>query len=247
MSLFFDKIKLLEAYSHILKHLCEDVNDNLDISKENNQFSLNTLSSLSSFKKKVAYCKQYLKHLGTGSARIVFLLPNGHALKLAYNSKGLAQNQAESGDYYKAQFDCFAKTFNSADDFKWTETELATKCKKSDFTELLGVTFEELQDMLVLLVRQHGRGTEFRYRGNASGRTDEDLRQQLDEYLEDYDNFFYQINEFIGNYGIRESISDAFRLANWGIVMRDNERWLVIIDSGLNEEVFDDYYRRKGF
>jgi hypothetical protein len=230
MSIFENSV-VANAYSRIHK----------DENPQQQQFSLEELTSQSSFKKKVAYCRRFLPHLGTGSARIVFALPNGHALKLAYNSKGLAQNRAESGDSYKEQFDCFTKTFNHENDFMWTETEIAVKCKRGDFKTLLGVTFEQMKDMLVTIVRMRGRGNEFP--GYILSERYEVVKERLQKELDrEYDSFFYQMDEFIGNYGIHETIADAFRLCNWGIVTRKGERWLVIVDSGLNEEVYDNYY-----
>ena len=42
----------------------------------------------------------------------------------------------------------------------------------------------------------------------------------------------------------RVSISDWGAKSNWGVVNRNGEEWLVIIDDGFNEEVSNLYYRK---
>lgn len=59
-------------------------------------FSFETLTSLSSYKKRIAYCKQMLgQPIGNGSSRIVFQISDERVLKVAKNQKGIAQNEAK--------------------------------------------------------------------------------------------------------------------------------------------------------
>lgn len=68
-------------------------------------FRIDTLRNLSSFKKRVDYCKQYLGNpIGNGSSRIVFQIDDETVLKLAKNRKCITQNELEydkGNDYYK--------------------------------------------------------------------------------------------------------------------------------------------------
>ena len=54
------------------------------------------------------------------------------------------------------------------------------------------------------------------------------------------------ILDYIPNYGgDRTLVGDLSRVCNWGIVERDDGRKdLVVIDSGIDEEVFNTYYKR---
>lgn len=53
--------------------------------------NLKEMASLTSLAKMVRYAETtWGKHIGKGSSRIVYRLPNGNVLKLAFNKKGLA-------------------------------------------------------------------------------------------------------------------------------------------------------------
>lgn len=228
----FELRKLTEAYE--------------DMVNENKPFSLNALDKMKYFKDRVAYCKKFLKYLGRGSSRMSFLMPNGHVLKLAFNRKGLAQNSAECGDYYKNSLDCFTNVYNKAEDDTWCEVEQAVPCKPQDFPRLLnGMTFVEMCDFLVDMTRQRGYPNAFRYRYLNTPK--ERLQEIENSMWEDPDGhpLLHALSEYIGNYGAAESlVSDFFNVRNWGIVNRDGEEMLVVTDSGLNDDVWNEYYRR---
>lgn len=230
-----DLLKIAEAY--------EDMNSNTSVDAE---FSTKMLNSMRYFKERVDYCRNHLKYLGRGTSRMAFLMPNGHVLKLAFNSKGIAQNEAECGDWYKNGLRCFPDVFDAASDYTWCEVESASKCRKSDFPRLLGMTFEELCDLLVKLTRDRGTGREFQYRHfNTS---DERLNELEQEMWDDEDNHptLVDLNDYIGNYGANEYlVNDLFAIRNWGIVNRDGEEQLVVTDSGLTENVWKNHYQRK--
>ena len=59
-------------------------------------FRLDMLISATSFKQRLAYCREMLGDpIGEGSSRIVFRIDDETVLKLAKNSKGIAQNLEE--------------------------------------------------------------------------------------------------------------------------------------------------------
>jgi len=181
-------------------------------------FDIRCLDSLKSFKKRIEYCRRFLKFLGRGSSRIVFLMPNGHALKMAWNKKGLAQNEAEEGDYYLDTLDCFAKTFNTSEDHTWIETELARKCSESEFERLNGFSFKNMVDVIILMSRDRGNGREYQWHHFI----DKDkARSLIDKSWDDGEGLLYDINEYIGNYGASNVSADFLRIANWGIVNRN--------------------------
>ena len=210
-------------------------------------FSTKTLNDMKYFKDRVAYCKKYLKYLGRGSSRMSFLMPNGHVLKLAFNSKGLAQNQAECSDWYKNSLECFTTVYNTADDHTWCEVEAAVPCKTQDFPRLLnGMTFVEMCDFLVDMTRQRGYPNAFRYRYLNTPK--ERLKEIEEAMWDDPEShpLLYNLSEYIGNYGASENlVADFFNIKNWGIVNRDGEETLVVTDSGLNDDVWNDHYARK--
>ena len=59
-------------------------------------FSFERLKQISSFNGKMRFCKEFLgDSIGRGSSRLVFQIDDEWVLKLAMNSKGIAQNEEE--------------------------------------------------------------------------------------------------------------------------------------------------------
>lgn len=54
------------------------------------------------------------------------------------------------------------------------------------------------------------------------------------------DEFVYDVFNYIGNYGI--PTGDLQRLNSWGIVKRNSQDTIVLIDFGLNSDVKASYY-----
>lgn len=208
-------------------------------------FSTKTLDDLKTFKNRVKYCKDNLKYLGKGSSRMAFMMPNGHVLKLAFNRKGVAQNQVETGDWYKNSLNCFSECYGNAGDYTWCEVEAAAKVRPMDFPRLLGLTFGEMNDILVYMTRKRGNPSAFRYYHFS---TPMDRLKEIEDSVwsdPETNEVLYGLFEYIGNYGAEQNlVSDFFNIKNWGIVSRDGKETLVVTDSGLNDEVWNEYYRR---
>ena len=64
-------------------------------------FNMAEFKMLTTFVERIRYCQTRLQRISSGSARIVYKIDNEKVLKLAKNRKGIAQNEAEGGDYYK--------------------------------------------------------------------------------------------------------------------------------------------------
>ena len=48
-----------------------------------------------SFKKRIEYCDQHLERIANGTSRIIYKINDEKVLKLAWNKKGLFQNETE--------------------------------------------------------------------------------------------------------------------------------------------------------
>ncbi len=59
-------------------------------------FNLEEFSNLTSFKQRKEYCQERLKRIAMGTSRITYMVDDTKVLKLAYNKKGLAQNDIEA-------------------------------------------------------------------------------------------------------------------------------------------------------
>ena len=68
--------------------------------------------------------------------------------------------------------------------------------------------------------------------------------EEFEKGLENY-SIFAEIEEYLCNYQL-ESVGDLTRLNSWGVVNDEyGQEKLVIIDSGLTDDVWADYYKPK--
>jgi hypothetical protein len=181
------------------------------------------------FQKKVAYCKQWLGFpIGNGSSRMVFQLDDDTVLKLAKNKKGIAQNEQEydlGNDWYISHM--YPKVMNGSDgeNFEWIISEFVLPCKVDDFEKILGVKWDKVFDII---------------RWMTQGMNWTKLLTPEERENEKFMEWVYGLEDLVGNYpdlGHR----DMLGLDNWGLT-KDNE--IKVLDSGLNEEIWNRFYRR---
>lgn len=202
-------------------------------------FDMEYFKTLKTFSARVRYCEKMLKRIASGSSRIVYKIDDEKVLKLAKNSKGIAQNQVEGGDYYLSTIGMMAETFDKDENYLWIEMELAKKAKVGDFKRLTGFSFDFIRIFINYIVKNH---TSYGYKMNFSA--NEEVLKRL-EYIEEnpdeFNEIFSDIIDYIGNYNL-SCAGDLSRISSWGIVKRDGEEVLVLVDYGLNNSVFDEYY-----
>ena len=200
-------------------------------------FSLKELSTIKTFKDKVRYCVANLgKPIGNGSSRQVFQIDDEKILKLAKNNKGIAQNQYEGqDDYYKEDMLIFPKVYDKADDFSWIVSEYVLPAKNQDFIHCLGMSFDEFRSIVVALERQH------KYAKSYGGLVKPISKEELWNYC-DNNKFISELNDYIGSYDI--GVGDLYCLSTYGLAVRNGKPFIVILDSGLSEYVYDTYYNR---
>ena len=202
-------------------------------------FSLETLSSIKSFAGKLKYCKQMLgPSFGSGSSRIIFEIDDNKVLKLAKNQKGLAQNEFE--DDTSRYSDVVVKVFDCADDYSWLVEENCIPAKEKDFEHVIGIPFETYCD----LVKWYYNSYSYRSRNvplyTMSAQEAQNLTNQL--YEQDEYNFVTQLFDLMGSYQL--PWGDLTRISTYGMVNRDGKPEIIVLDSGLSEEILNTYYRR---
>ena len=213
-------------YDNMLKEMAYPVSFNMDEFK-----------SLTSFSARINYCQSRLQRLSSGSSRIVYKIDDDKVLKLAKNKKGIAQNEVEGGDWYKNSIGCFAKIYDVDDNFLWIEMQLARKARIADFKRITGYGW----DVVCQWIRKCASYTN-RYVTYDKSYDEIFESEEFEEGLENYSLFSY-LQEYIGNYTVGGAVGDFMRLNSWGIVTgEDGSEELVIIDSGLNDDVYDNYY-----
>lgn len=203
-------------------------------------FNMDEFKTLKTFAERIRYCQTRLQRISSGSARIVYKIDNEKVLKLAKNRKGIAQNEAEAGDYYKNSIGCFAEIYDVDDNYLWIEMQLARKAKMSDFKRLTGYDFKVMCQWIYNCKSRYSR------RGFIYDKSYDSIfnSEEFEKGLENY-SIFAEIQEYLCNYQL-ESVGDLTRLNSWGVVNDEyGQEQLVIIDSGLTDDVWDDYYKPK--
>jgi hypothetical protein len=188
--------------------------------------------NLKSFNQRVQYCETNLTRISSGSSRIVYKIDDTKVLKLAKNKKGLAQNEVEimhSQDYMMD--DIVAEVFNYDENNLWLEMELARKLTPALFYKIVGFTFNDYVDGI------HYHENELKpsrfFHGIKPDNMDEmwenDFTSRIFDFMGSYDNFAY---------------GDLVKVSTYGVVKRDGEDTVVMVDYGLSTEVLNTYYKK---
>jgi hypothetical protein len=205
-------------------------------------FNMEELKNINSFVERVKYCNSRLKYLGQGSSRRVYMVDDEKCLKMAKNRKGIAQNIEEinlGNDIYAGS--CFAKVYDYDQNGLFVEMELARKAKESDFERLAGIPFDCYCDLIVRTAINY-------LPNNCQSRnwvtsSMEDIYNYVMDNIDDFE-FINQVIEYMSNFQVK-AYGDLQRLSSYGVVRRNGQEEMVIIDFGLTEDVFNNYYRRK--
>jgi len=189
-------------------------------------FNMEEFKNIRSFAGRVAYCRKHLTRIAEGSSRMVFKIDDEKVLKLAKNRKGLGQNKAEADmGYNEGYFTCIAHVFDYDDDYMFVEMELANKCSKQDFQRITGYDFETFVEFL---------------RAEASGNLRKEFSQEFIDEAYDNQSIMTEISEFVRTYEL--PVGDIYYLPHYGIVKRNGEEYVVLIDYGLTNDVYEKYY-----
>lgn len=203
---------------------------------EYNEFKRNILPELSkitSFKGKIDYLNQTLSKIGSGSGRVVFDIDNNTVLKLAKNSKGVAQNDVESGiGRYSDTHHIVTKIIDSADDDSWVIAEKAKKVTEKRIMELTGIPSLMILSFYLKNWIAENNGDEKYFH----------IESEVNDEL-DNNEFVIDLTNFIANYN--QSVGDLNRASTYGEVLHDGQPTIVLTDYGLNDEVYDTYYNPK--
>ena len=222
------KIIISEKQEKILKnHLLKEA--------MGDSFSFDELKNIHSFNGRYNYCLQHLGPTqGSGSSRVIFQLNDNKVLKLSKNKKGIAQNEAEC-DWGLQSYDVVPEIFNESDteNFYFLVSEFVLPAKDSDFEHIFNFDFTTFCQCLVAIWKCY----------NPNGRCwispmdNKSLEILLDDN-EDLRLFYNYMTDF------QPPIGDMLRIANYGMTNRSGVAQIVLLDSGLNDDIFNNYYKR---
>lgn len=192
-------------------------------------FDLKQLSALPSFNQRIKYCAMHLPRISSGSSRIVYDLGQT-AIKLAKNEKGLEQNLAEADGWIQQQYESIvAKVLQYDQDDKWIVVEKARKATVADFPRLLGISFKTLVSWVSHIDDRRQPGVRV-----------PPVPQEITN-IEDESHFVWQLEQFVSN--TDKAPGDFKRINSFGVVNRNGQEHLVLIDYGLTQDLLDSSYR----
>lgn len=181
---------------------------------------LSNIEKLETYNARKKYAERNLKHLSSGSSRIVYLTPDKTIVKLAKNDKGIAQNEAESNPEMKSQY--LNKILSRADNNAWLETCYLEKISEKDFEEMTGLDFEDFGESIRYGLRKVSDNKDIEKPKNFDKVSESDIYKELKDIGEKF----------------KLLPGDMARISSWG----EKDGRPVLIDAGLTKDIFDEYY-----
>lgn len=176
---------------------------------------LKNLEKLETYKARKAYAEKNLKHLSSGSSRVVYLTPEKTVLKLAKNDKGIAQNKAESNPKMKSKY--LNKILKFAKHHEWIETTYLDKIIEKQFEKMTGIDFSDFGDSV-----------RYELKSEKSKPDDFDEISKSD--------IFKEITKVAKKFKL--IAGDIVRISSW---LTDG-KIPILGDAGLTKEIFEKFY-----
>ena len=229
------KLSNLLHYLNEQGGLHEDIDE---IAQYPEGFNIDDLKAQTSFAAKARYLRRFgLDKLGAGSSRAVFVADNDTVIKIAKNKKGLAQNKVESELSEHLDTDAPIAIVKDGDPNNiYIESERARKAKPTDFKSILGFPMQAIMKV----IRERVDDNTGKHRGNNHYwyLSDRNLYEQIADT-----DFIANIVDIIVNHNL--SMGDITRISSWGVVNRNGSPHLVLVDYGLDDQVWKQHYLRR--
>ena len=230
-------------------------------------FSFEKMDSINP-NERMEYCKQYLGEPITepGSSRCVFEIDDSQVLKIAYGRKfdaGCKQNNVEYNMNRKFNTPILVKTLYHANDYSWIISEKVIPCKQIDFYKILGLPYipytsekseEDSYNMehKDLLDYNDYKTEKINDNDRSIGFTQvkQVMKQLIKGYVKPTD-FPTEYKIITTNPWFKDLYTlatehdldlDDVSLANMGITLRNGKPTIVLLDTGLTNEVWNNYY-----
>jgi hypothetical protein len=192
-------------------------------------FDLNEFKSINSFAGKKKYAQTHLERIGAGTSRIVYEFGEGEVLKMAKNSKGIAQNLAEIEMFNDGIYDhIFADIYDYDEDGSYLISQRADRLKKSEFKRITGISFEDFADELQNQALASGQ---LRYISKI------EIPKEVEEEIWGND-FTRDVLSLIGDYDF--PYGDLTETSSYGKIGDE----IVLIDYGATKDVINTFYEK---
>lgn len=181
---------------------------------------LTNLHDLDSYSARTEYAEKNLKHLSSGSSRIVYETPKKTILKMAKNDKGIAQNKAEANPKMKSKY--LNEILSHAGNYAWIETHFLDKITTKQFEEMTGLKFEDFGDAIRYGLKK------------VSGNSDLEKPENFEKV--EKSDIYKELHRIGSEFKLMPG--DLARISSWGT----KDKHPVLIDAGLTADVFEEFY-----
>jgi hypothetical protein len=220
----------------------------------------------------MAYCRKHLGEPDSmGSSRAVFTLSDNYVLKLAYGKKylaGIEQNEAEYKLFQEIDSPLLVKILYHDRNFTYLVSESVLPAEPVDFEKIIGIPYRNTWEQHTEEDEDYYDHKKNRYRTIGFDKYFDDLKDYDEDYrgacvfeilnyihikyTNKYDklyrsNYEELINKIpwfkeIKRLAMTSTIADYISIENFGVVNRDGNPTIVILDSGFNENIWKRYY-----
>lgn len=191
---------------------CKEISDSYA-----EEFSLPTLSEIPKFFKRIQYCSKRLTKIAHGSSRVVFHFSEDFVIKVAKDTKGLAQNEMEA----KIAENNLSVTipYHSSDkEFKWIIFQKAQETDLKEIESKLQIPLSEVNYQMRKMKKS------FLESGSCINELKTPIAKDLQILIEKHNI----------------AIGDIVKPSSWGIY--NNEAKL--IDFGLTSEIYQKFFKK---
>ena len=224
-------------YEHIIKISQQQLNE----MAYPTSFNWEEFGELNSFANRIKYCDQHLKRIGIGSSRIVYAVDNDKVLKLAKNNKGIGQNEVEEENCKNGYYGgIFAHVYHCDLQSRWIEMERAKQAKNPDFQEVLNLPFKTVCLFVDWFYKIYGNINRTRF-VNLAPQVEQELTDIYNNESHPSYYFLHDLYDYMSAWDLNE-IGDLKRINSYGVVNRDGQKEIVIIDGGFSDDVKEKYY-----
>jgi hypothetical protein len=204
-----------------IKHLTTHINyfHKLATDKKSLPEILKELSKIETFKDRIEFAEKNLKHLSSGSSRVIYVTPENTVLKLAKNNRGIAQNKVEANPKMKSKF--INETLSTDPNGIWKISPYLEKITEKEFEKMVGIPFKDFGDAM-----------SYGLQDVSGNKHDKPNNFDKIEKTEIY-------KELVAN-GKKFKLlgGDLARISSYG----QEDGHPVVLDAGLTKSIYDEFY-----
>lgn len=210
------------------------------------------LDRMQNYTDRYEYCYEYLgEPIGEGSSRVVFQIDDERVIKLSNNEDlddiGVEQNKLEWQIIQdKRDVDLFPKGFYASKKYTWIIVEYVIPIymngenedeQEKLFLQGCGVPFNEYLSFInaISTLQKNDEEDDITYDDDYYSYYEDIVNKLAKKYP-----FLNRISSYMNYYNVNNG--DLSRIEHYGLVKRNGKIILVLLDFGLNNDIWEEFY-----